>query len=125
VGCSVGNDCATLLAALGRPAKVTGVDLMEAQLATARDRVPGATFVQADAAKLPSVLHHCVEEAEAKQQVAINVWLEFLWSPLQQQTGGLYFLTLHQVAADPVFLHSLYFETSLMVLLREMAQLLC
>lgn len=54
VGCSIGKDCATLLAALGgRPANVTGVDIMEAQLESARTLVPEATFVQADAAKLP------------------------------------------------------------------------
>jgi len=53
VGCSLGNDCATLLAALGRTAKVTGVDIMEAQITTARERVPAATFVQGDASKLP------------------------------------------------------------------------
>merc|ERR1712070_310310 len=53
VGCSIGNDCATLLAALGREANVTGVDLMDAQLATARERVPEATFVAGDAANLP------------------------------------------------------------------------
>lgn len=57
VGCAIGNDCATLLVALGRvgqnSATVTGVDVMEAQLATARERVPEATFVQGDAARLP------------------------------------------------------------------------
>ena len=57
VGCAIGNDCATLLATLGRvgqtSAKVTGVDVMEAQLAKARERVPGASFVEGDAAKLP------------------------------------------------------------------------
>lgn len=53
VGCSIGNDCARLLAALDRPANVTGVDLMAAQLDQARTRVPQASFVEADAAKLP------------------------------------------------------------------------
>jgi ubiquinone/menaquinone biosynthesis C-methylase UbiE len=53
VGCSIGKDCATLLAALGRAANVTGVDLMEAQLEAARASIPEASFVQGDAANLP------------------------------------------------------------------------
>jgi len=53
VGCSIGNDCKGLLAALGRQAKVTGVDIMEGQLEKARQLVPGVTFLQGEATKLP------------------------------------------------------------------------
>ena len=53
VGCAIGGDCQTLMRALSRKANVTGVDIMEAQVKVARERVPECTFVQGGAEKLP------------------------------------------------------------------------
>ena len=53
VGCAIGSDCQTLMRVLSRKANITGVDVMEAQVKVARDRVPECTFVQGDAEKLP------------------------------------------------------------------------
>ncbi len=52
VGCGTGALTATVLAVAG-PATVTGVDKSEGFLATAQDRIPGATFQVGDARALP------------------------------------------------------------------------
>jgi len=54
VACSTGTDLGLLAKALGdKPAQLHGVDLMEATLETARERLPAAKFAQGDVVVLP------------------------------------------------------------------------
>ncbi|CAK0876669.1 unnamed protein product [Prorocentrum cordatum] len=54
VACSTGTDLGLLARALGdKPAQLHGVDLMEATLQVAREKLPAASFVQGDVVALP------------------------------------------------------------------------
>jgi SAM-dependent methyltransferase len=99
VGCGAGVPVAKVLADSGH--QVTGVDISEVQVARARERVPGATFVQADVTTLEllagefdavlsfyALIHIPVEEQEALLQ-RIGTWL---------RPGGLFVATVGATA---------------------------